>query len=66
MNHTAIFRNRKFELGESIDEERNQEESCCKESSSQEKEVSFRASTRALSTLTCSEEGSGNGAFFLF
>jgi hypothetical protein len=39
MNHNAIFRNRKFELGDSIDEERNQKEGCCEKGSGQEKEV---------------------------
>jgi hypothetical protein len=39
MNHAAIFfGNRKFELGDSIDEERNQE-SCEEESPCKEKEV---------------------------
>jgi hypothetical protein len=39
MNHAAIFiLNRKFELGESIDEERNQE-SCQEESRPEEEEV---------------------------
>ncbi|HEY3827512.1 MAG TPA: hypothetical protein VGL82_23325 [Bryobacteraceae bacterium] len=39
MNHAAIFfENRKFELGDSINEERNQE-SCKEESRSEEKEV---------------------------
>jgi hypothetical protein len=40
MNHAAIFIfNRKFELGESIDEERNQESCREEESCSEEKEV---------------------------
>jgi hypothetical protein len=39
MNHAAIFLNRKFELGESIDEERNQESCRKEESRSEEKEV---------------------------
>ena len=40
MNHTLrFFFNRKFELGESIDEERNQESRCEEKGRSEEKEV---------------------------
>lgn len=56
MNHAAIFfRDRKFELGESIDEERNQE-SCQEESRSEEEEVVPAANTS-------SEKAPGTGPF---
>jgi hypothetical protein len=49
MNHAAIFKNRKFRLGESIDEERNQESCREEESGSEEKEVVQRAPKGARS-----------------
>jgi hypothetical protein len=61
MNHAAIFQNRKFRLGESIDEERNQESGREEESRSEEKEVVPRALKWARS-FNC--KGPGDGAFF--
>ena len=59
-----FFLNRKFELGESIDEERNQESCCKEESRSEEKEVVSRRPVSGRQLKHQPDRGPGNGAFF--